>query len=285
MRHLVLLNGAPGVGKSTTADALAQQVGRMSVVDVDSIKHALPFWSTDPAEAGAAARRLALVEIERLLSEGFDVVLPQYLARSEFIEELEAVALRCGAAFVEVVLDLDASALAARLADRRATPSRQEHTVNTELVGPEDAGALVASLQALRRTRPTAIWLSAHNLDSTVAAVRALALSTRTCRTWCVRHWTLGFERVTGATPLAGLALVPSKEVGHAGQYVVGVVFAVRALKPTPNGAERLAQSPTRTRGAQQPQPAAKLRLALQPRLPGFGHETPVLIRPHLRHE
>ena len=58
----------------------------MSVLDVDAIKHALPTWATDPQEAGLEARRLAIAEITRLLSQGSDVVLGQYLPRPDFIE-------------------------------------------------------------------------------------------------------------------------------------------------------------------------------------------------------
>lgn len=172
--HLVLLNGAPGVGKSTAAAALARSVPLMSVLDLDAIKHALPSWTTDPRAAGLEARRVATAEIARLLSQGSDVVLGQYLARPGFIEELEALAARSGATFVEVVLELDAPALATRLARRAEISTRPEHAINNTLVGPADAEALVATIQALRAVRPNAKWIAADSLETTLVDIRAL---------------------------------------------------------------------------------------------------------------
>lgn len=146
----------------------------MSVLDVDAIKHALPTWTTDPQEAGLEARRLAIVEITRLLSQGSDVVLGQYLARPDFIEELEALASRSGATFVEVVLELDAPSLATRIARRSEIPTRPEHAINNELVGPADVEAMVASIEALRAVRPQAKRICSSSLDSALNEIRAL---------------------------------------------------------------------------------------------------------------
>jgi len=146
----------------------------MSVLDLDAIKHALPTWTTDQHGAGLEARRLALIEITRLLLEGSDVVLGQYLARPDFIEELEALAGRSGATFVEVVLELDDPSLATRLAHRSETPTRPEHAINNQLVGPADVEAFVASIETLRVIRPQARWINANSLDSTLTAIRTL---------------------------------------------------------------------------------------------------------------
>jgi predicted kinase len=146
----------------------------MSVLDVDEIKHSLPTWTTDPQEAGLKARRLAIAEITRLLSQGSHVVLGQYLARPDFIEELEALASRSGATFVEVVLELDAPTLATRVARRSEIPTRPEHAINNELVGPADVEALVASIEALRTIRPQARWISSNSLDSALNEIRTL---------------------------------------------------------------------------------------------------------------
>jgi predicted kinase len=88
--------------------------------------------------------------VARLLSQGSDVVLRQYLAHPDFIEELEALATRSGATFVEVVMELDAPALATRLARRSEISTRPEHAINNTHVGPAAAEALVASIHALR---------------------------------------------------------------------------------------------------------------------------------------
>jgi predicted kinase len=159
--RLVLINGAPGSGKSTLAHGLAQDLPMTLALDVDGIKHSLGRWSEDPHASGLHARRLALALARAQLIAGYDVVLGQYLPRCAFIEDLERLAVELDARFFEFVLELNPGALAERLAGRSRVPTRPEHMVNSGLVGPDDADALVTSLEALRKTRPRAVWVDA----------------------------------------------------------------------------------------------------------------------------
>jgi GNAT superfamily N-acetyltransferase/predicted kinase len=173
--RLVLVNGAPGSGKSTIADALAQDEALTLALDVDGLKHSLGRWEDDPTASGVRARRLALAVAADHLQAGFDVVVGQYLARTAFIEDLEQLAERHGAVFHEFVLSLDADALATRLAGRSGSPDRPEHAVNNRLVGPDDATALVQSLEPLRELRPRAIWVDASGpVSATLGILRAV---------------------------------------------------------------------------------------------------------------
>lgn len=170
MARLILVNGAPGSGKSTVAEALAQRSALALALDVDALKHALGGWDDDRSTSGLHARRLALAVAAEQLASGHDVVVGQYLARTEFIEQLEALAERHAGAFVEFVLDLDAPHLAARLQERAATPTRPEHAVHNRTLSSRDAEALVASLAPLRTLRPHAIWIDATgSLPETLA--------------------------------------------------------------------------------------------------------------------
>jgi hypothetical protein len=128
-------------------------------LDVDGLKHALGRWRDDPIASGLHARRLALAIAREHMRAGWDVVVGQYLARTDFIEQLERVCAEGGAMFV---LDLSSSELAARLASRAAGPSRTEHSVNNQLVVPGDAQHFIESLRGLRETRPNAIWIAAQ---------------------------------------------------------------------------------------------------------------------------
>jgi predicted kinase len=178
MTRLVLINGAPGSGKSTLAAALAHDAPLALALDVDVIKHSLGHWGDDLLASGLHARRLSLALAREQLSAGYDVVIGQYLARTPFIEDLEGLAAEVDARFSEVVLDLDAAALADRLEDRSRTPSRPEHAANDDLVGPGDAERLVESLAGLHEARPNAVWIDARgSLPSTLELLRA-ALTT-----------------------------------------------------------------------------------------------------------
>lgn len=173
MARLVLLNGAPGVGKSTLALRLAQDLPLTLALDVDTLKHALGQWDCDPHTAGLQARRLALALAAEHLRGGHDVVVGQYLAKVAFIEQLEQLARDLGAAFVDIVLELDAGPLAERLAARTAMPDRPEHRVNARLVAPSDAPALVASVRGLRLERPAAITVDASgDVEQVLARLR-----------------------------------------------------------------------------------------------------------------
>lgn len=174
MTRLVLINGAPGSGKSTLAHALAQDRSRTLAVNIDGLKHSLGRWDEDSSASGLHARRLALALASEQLGAGFDLVMGQYLARTSFIEDLERLAERHGARFYEFVLELDAATLAERLAERASNPDRFEHAVNNRLVGPDDAPALVQTIESLRQRRPRALWVDAAGpIASTLGILRA----------------------------------------------------------------------------------------------------------------
>ena len=174
MTRLVLINGAPGSGKSTLAQALAHDRPMALALDVDGIKHSLGRWSDDLLASGLHARRLALALAREHLGAGHEVVVGQYLARTDFIDDLEHLAGELGATFVEVVLELDAPSLAERLAGRASAPTRPEHAVNDRWVGPDDAERLVSSLEPLRDTRAGAVWVDGRgSLPTTLDLVRA----------------------------------------------------------------------------------------------------------------
>ena len=161
MARLVLINGAPGSGKSTLAHDLAQDQPLPLALDIDAIKHSLGRWEDDLLASGLHARRLTCALAREQLSAGYDVVIGQYLARTQFIEELARLAEELDARFCEFILELDAPALAERLAGRKSAPSRPEHAANNSLVGPEDAELLVQSLEGLREARPNTVWIDA----------------------------------------------------------------------------------------------------------------------------
>lgn len=177
MTRLVLINGAPGAGKSTLALRLAQDAPLTLALDVDAIKFALGRWEDDLLASGQQSRRLSLALARQQLSEGHDVVMGQYLARTEFIEALESLAVEQDAEFLEVILDLDTATLADRLATRSVAPDRPEHENNSMLVTPGEAGMLVASLEPLRRARPDARWIDASGSLATTLGLLRVALT------------------------------------------------------------------------------------------------------------
>src|SRR5690606_17116939 len=97
---LLLLNGAPGAGKSTLAARLAARRPLALALDIDQLKHSLGGWEADLQSSGLQARRLALALAGRHLEGGHDVLIGQYLARPSFLTQLQDLARECGARFV-----------------------------------------------------------------------------------------------------------------------------------------------------------------------------------------
>jgi len=75
-------------------------------------------WA-DHDESRLLARDLALVLVDAHLRAGHDVVLPQYLGRTDFIVALEQVAKRLDVEFIEVLVQDDEESVVARFRERR----------------------------------------------------------------------------------------------------------------------------------------------------------------------
>ena len=106
---LVLLNGPPASGKSTIAGRLITQRPLALNLDIDVIRSLLGDWKARPADAGIAARRLAVAMALGHLASGNDVIVPQFLARAEFIEQLAETTATVSARFVEIAVDSESS--------------------------------------------------------------------------------------------------------------------------------------------------------------------------------
>lgn len=138
MATLVLVNGPPASGKSTVAAGLAERRPLALNLDVDVVRGLLGAWRTDPMAAGLAARRVALAMASAHLSAGHDVLVPQFLARDEFIEQLADAARAAHARFVEVALVLRRPQAIEAFARRSASPTTQQHrdaAADVELAG------------------------------------------------------------------------------------------------------------------------------------------------------
>ncbi len=166
MARLLLLNGAPCSGKSTLARRYADDHPLALALDVDVLRSMLGGWLEQPAASGLAARALALAAARTHLAAGHDVVVPQLLARPDFIEQLERLAGEVGVPFVEVVVQVAVEEMLLRFRERSRRAARQEHVDAAELVrragGEAGLVATHARLAALVATRPRAHLVGGH---------------------------------------------------------------------------------------------------------------------------
>lgn len=159
MADLILLNGPPASGKSTIAMAFVAERPLALNLDIDVVRGLLGAWMTQPAEAGLAARRLALAMARVHLMHGLDVIVPQYVARESFIRELEHEARSCGARFVELVLYLSRDAALDSFSQRQSSdiPTHRDAQDLVDLSGDTALGDMYDTLEELLASRPSAV--------------------------------------------------------------------------------------------------------------------------------
>lgn len=169
MPRLILLNGPPGSGKSTLASRYAEEHPLCLNLDIDRLRGMLGGWWDDPTAAGLHARRLAIAMAREQLSQGHDVVIPQYLGRIEFVLQLERLADEVGARFHECVLLLDKAAALRRFAERSAAGELPAHLEAQRLLdrfgGADELAAMHDRLVALVAARPATLPVPAYDGD------------------------------------------------------------------------------------------------------------------------
>jgi len=132
-------------------------------LNIDALKHSLGQWETDPTGAGHLARHLAQAVTREHVGAGYDVVVGQYLAKTNFIDRMEALAAELRAEFTHFVLVVDQRTLASRLLGRARAPERLEHRVTSQLLSEADVPRLVSSMEALVKKRPSTVPIDASD--------------------------------------------------------------------------------------------------------------------------
>lgn len=140
MTRLILLNGAPGVGKSTLARRWATDHPGTLVCDIDLLRTWVGGWRSSFEATGAAIRPAAQALMGAYLRSG-DVVLPQLIANPTELDDFAAVATGAGACFSHVVLRDPAGSVGDRF--RRRTGADPWHDEVRRLVDDQGGDALL----------------------------------------------------------------------------------------------------------------------------------------------
>lgn len=104
MARLVVLNGPPGIGKSTLSARYADQHPGTLDLDIDRLHVLIGGWRGLGGRIHDVLRPIALAMASAHLAAGRDVVVPQHLGSAEDVDAFDRIAQANGAAFSEVVL-------------------------------------------------------------------------------------------------------------------------------------------------------------------------------------
>lgn len=148
---LIILNGSPGVGKSTLAARLQEEIPASVLIDIDELRRGIPGYHEKREESLRRAHELAEKAIEENFTAGYDVIIDKAISYSETIDSFIGVAKKHDADVYEFLLFADKQTVQKRADDRGYRPG--------SMLTREKVGEMWEKSDRLRSQRQNAILI------------------------------------------------------------------------------------------------------------------------------
>jgi len=147
---LIILNGPPGVGKSTIAARLHQELPSSAIIDIDELRRTtMPDYREQREESLRLAHELAAEAIDDNFKNGYDVIIDKAISDSGTIDSFIEIGKRYDAQICEFILFADKATVQKRADERGYRPG--------SLLTQEKVGEMWEKANALRIQRPNAL--------------------------------------------------------------------------------------------------------------------------------
>jgi predicted kinase len=162
--RLIVLNGPPGIGKSTVARRYVEDHPMALSLEQDVVRGMLGGWRSRETESGATARELCLAMARAHLVAGYDVVVPQFIADPAHLDRLSGLGRQVGARHVELALLDDLRSAEHRFHARINDPLWAEHQrMAATLI--EEAGGYAHQYARLVRCLARRTSIEVHSIE------------------------------------------------------------------------------------------------------------------------
>lgn len=115
---LIVINGCPGVGKSTLSQKYVDNHPMALNLDIDQIWCMIGQWQQTRPESFEQKMLLSYAMAEAHLQAGYDVIVAQHLNEGRFYEQFEKIASATGTGLIEIALRNDLEKAIERFIDR-----------------------------------------------------------------------------------------------------------------------------------------------------------------------